>query len=107
MKHETIVTDDFLPVKIIIHNNQMPANTPPHWHRSIEVNAMLEWPLSKIGVSGKIFEAETGRIWMANSMSPHFNQSLTSVGERRQSRYNILFILLKVCILILRKEVSY
>ncbi|MGT2831950.1 AraC family transcriptional regulator [Streptococcus halotolerans] len=83
MKHEAIMADDFLPVKIIIHNEQMPANTPPHWHRSIEVNAMLEWPLSKIGVAGETFEAKTGRIWMANSMSPHFNQSLTSIGKRR------------------------
>lgn len=83
IKHEKIIASDFLPVKLIFHDDNSPVIIEHHWHRAIEINAMLSWPLSEIFVAGEVFQGETGKIWLTNSMEPHYVKAMKNIPHRQ------------------------
>lgn len=82
-KHQIIKPNFGLPFYIMVHTNATPEYVPLHWHRSIEVNCMLDWPLSQIYVNGQKYDMMTGRIWCANSMEPHYVRPLKNDINRK------------------------
>lgn len=82
-KHQIIKPNFGLPFYIMAHTKTTPEIVPLHWHRSIEINCMIDWPLSQIYVNGKKYNMKTGRIWCANSMEPHYVRPLENDISRK------------------------
>ena len=69
--HQYIKPNFNFPFRVVIHSETNPKNVPLHWHQAIEINCMLDWPLSKVVVGERNYRMETGTIWCANSMETH------------------------------------
>ncbi|WP_103661297.1 AraC family transcriptional regulator [Lactobacillus sp. HT06-2] len=82
-RHELVTTNFGLPFRMVVHTNSTPEDISLHWHKAIEINCMLDWPLSEINVDGKEYQMKTGRIWCANSMEPHSVHALKNDVTRR------------------------
>ena len=81
-RHEIIINNFNLPFRVVIHTNATPENISLHWHQSIEINCMLDWPLSDIYINGKTYYMKTGNIWCANSMESHYIHALENNTNR-------------------------
>ena len=81
-EHQYIKPNFGFPFRIVIHNTPTTENIPLHWHQAIEINCMLDWPLSKVVVGEHNYQMKTGTIWCANSMEVH------SVFALKNSQHN-------------------